>query len=42
MGRLIHFEIHVNDMERAKEFYGEGLAGHSRIGVIMQGCLTLV
>src|SRR6185312_7140523 len=23
MGRLIHFEIHVNDMERAKKFYGE-------------------
>lgn len=22
MGRLIHFEIHVNDMERAKTFYG--------------------
>jgi len=23
MGRLIHFEIHVDDMERAKQFYGE-------------------
>lgn len=23
MGRLIHFEIHVEDMERAKKFYGE-------------------
>lgn len=23
MGRLIHFEIHVNDMEQAKKFYGE-------------------
>jgi uncharacterized protein len=23
MGRPIHFEIHVNDMERAKNFYGE-------------------
>jgi uncharacterized protein len=23
MSRLIHFEIHVNDMERAKKFYGE-------------------
>lgn len=23
MGRVIHFEIHVNDMERAKAFYGE-------------------
>lgn len=23
MGRVIHFEIHVNDMERAKRFYGE-------------------
>lgn len=23
MGRLIHFEIHVSDMERAKKFYGE-------------------
>ncbi|KIL53107.1 VOC family protein [Jeotgalibacillus campisalis] len=23
MGRLVHFEIHVQDMERAKKFYGE-------------------
>jgi uncharacterized protein len=23
MGRLVHFEIHVTDMERAKKFYGE-------------------
>lgn len=23
MGRLIHFEIHVDEMERAKKFYGE-------------------
>ena len=23
MGRLMHFEIHVDDMERAKQFYGE-------------------
>lgn len=23
MGRVIHFEIHVDDMERAKTFYGE-------------------
>ncbi|MGG0716993.1 VOC family protein [Robertmurraya massiliosenegalensis] len=23
MGRLIHFEIHVNDMERAMAFYGD-------------------
>ncbi|WP_107842113.1 VOC family protein [Metasolibacillus meyeri] len=23
MGRLIHFEIHVSNMERAKTFYGE-------------------
>ncbi|MDP9738741.1 UNVERIFIED_ORG: putative enzyme related to lactoylglutathione lyase [Bacillus sp. B2I3] len=23
MGRIVHFEIHVNDMERAKVFYGE-------------------
>ncbi|WP_252502086.1 VOC family protein [Sporosarcina sp. Marseille-Q4943] len=23
MGRLIHFEIHVEDMERAQTFYGE-------------------
>ena len=22
MGRLLHFEIHVDDMERAKNFYG--------------------
>ena len=23
MGRLVHFEIHVDDMDRAKKFYGE-------------------
>jgi uncharacterized protein len=23
MGRLVHFEIHVDDMDRAKRFYGE-------------------
>ncbi|HWL23610.1 MAG TPA: VOC family protein [Ureibacillus sp.] len=23
MGRLVHFEIHVDDMERAKNFYGD-------------------
>ncbi|WP_409291331.1 VOC family protein [Peribacillus sp. SCS-37] len=23
MGRVVHFEIHVSDMERAKNFYGE-------------------
>ncbi|KRE64791.1 VOC family protein [Paenibacillus sp. Soil750] len=23
MGRIVHFEIHVTDMERAKTFYGE-------------------
>ena len=23
MGRVVHFEIHVEDMERAKKFYGE-------------------
>lgn len=23
MGRLVHFEIHVDDMNRAKSFYGE-------------------
>ena len=23
MGRIVHFEIHVDDMERAKSFYGE-------------------
>lgn len=23
MGRVVHFEIHVNDMEKAKAFYGE-------------------
>ena len=23
MGRVIHFEIHVDEMERAKKFYGE-------------------
>src|SRR5690606_453023 len=23
MGRVVHFEIHVDDMERAKKFYGD-------------------
>ncbi|MFC5466126.1 VOC family protein [Lederbergia graminis] len=23
MGRIVHFEVHVDDMERAKRFYGE-------------------
>lgn len=23
MGKLVHFEIHVEDMDRAKKFYGE-------------------
>ncbi len=23
MGRLVHLEIHVDDMEQAKKFYGE-------------------
>ncbi|MBN8199764.1 MULTISPECIES: VOC family protein [Bacillaceae] len=23
MGRLVHFEVHVDDMERAKKFYSE-------------------
>lgn len=23
MGRLVHFEVHADDMERAKKFYGE-------------------
>jgi len=23
MGRIVHFEIHVENMERAKQFYGE-------------------
>lgn len=23
MGKVIHFEIHVNEMERAKKFYGD-------------------
>ncbi|WP_102691534.1 VOC family protein [Rummeliibacillus pycnus] len=23
MGRVVHFEIHVDDMDRAKQFYGE-------------------
>ncbi|CAH2717062.1 hypothetical protein BACCIP111895_04251 [Neobacillus rhizosphaerae] len=23
MGRIVHFEIHVDDMDRAKKFYGE-------------------
>ncbi|MUT64851.1 VOC family protein [Paenibacillus sp. NEAU-GSW1] len=23
MGRIIHFEVHVDDMERAKKFYGD-------------------
>lgn len=23
MGRIVHFEVHVDDMDRAKKFYGE-------------------
>lgn len=23
MGRIVHFEIHVDDMERDKKFYGD-------------------
>ena len=23
MGKVVHFEIHVDDMERAQKFYGE-------------------
>ena len=23
MGRIVHFEIHVDDMDRAKQFYGD-------------------
>ena len=23
MGRIVHFEVHVDEMERAKQFYGE-------------------
>ena len=42
MGRLVHFEIHVSDMERAKDFMGKYLGGHFRTGVNMQECLTSV
>ena len=41
MGRLIHFEIHVDDMERARSFMERYLDGHFKIGVIMQECLIL-
>jgi predicted enzyme related to lactoylglutathione lyase len=47
MGRLIHFEIHVDDMERAKKFYGEvfgwtfedwsGYAGMPYFGAVTGG-----
>ncbi|MBM7587628.1 putative enzyme related to lactoylglutathione lyase [Bacillus pakistanensis] len=47
MGRLIHFEIHVDDMDRAKTFYGEvfgwtfedwsGYAGMPYFGAVTGG-----
>lgn len=42
MGRLVHFEIHVSDMERQRIFMGKYLDGHFRTGVNMQACLTSV
>lgn len=39
MGRLVHFEIHVDDMERAKSFMERFLAGGLKIGASMQECL---
>ena len=41
MGRLVHFEIHVNDMERAKKFYGEVFGWSFQDWSDMQECLTL-
>ena len=41
MGRLVHFEIHVDDMDRAKKFYGEYLAGSLKIIAILQECHIL-
>lgn len=40
MGRVVHFEIHVDDMERAKSFMGMYSDGPFRTGVSMQECLT--
>ena len=41
MGRLLHFEIHVDDMDRAKKFYGEVFGWTLKTGAIMQECLIL-
>jgi predicted enzyme related to lactoylglutathione lyase len=43
MGRLVHFEVHVDDMERAKTFYGEVFGWKfEEIGLIMQEFHILV
>ena len=41
LGRVIHFEIHVNDMERAKKFYGEVFGWTFEDWSAMQERLTL-
>ena len=41
MGRLVHFEIHVDDMERAKSFMERYLGGHLKIIPLLLGCLIL-
>ena len=41
MGRLVHFEIHVSDMNEQRNFMERYSDGHFKIGVIMQECLTL-
>lgn len=41
MSRLVHFEIHVDDMDRARSFMAKYLAGHLKIGANLQVCLIL-
>ena len=40
MGRVIHFEIHVDDIERAKSFTARYSAGRFRTGLLSQARLT--
>ena len=38
MGRLLHFEIHVNDMECAEMFYGEVFGIQLFFNLLDYGC----
>lgn len=40
MGKVVHFEIHVNDMEQAKKFYGEVFGWTFETGANTPACRT--